>query len=127
MNKKIVMLALALTLPLSVSAYASSGGKGGPEGHMGHKLERLVKKLGLNEDQKSKLEIIFKEQGKKFKALHEETRQRMNGVLTPEQITKLDEMKKRHMEKWKKRKEEMKMKKQEMETQTPGEMPKTTN
>ena len=118
MNKKIVMLALALTLPLSVPAYASSGGE--HEGRMGHKLERLVKKLGLNEDQKSKLEVIFKEQGKKFKALHEETRQRMKGVLTPKQMAKLDEMKKRHMEKWKKRKEEMK-------TQTPSETPKTTN
>jgi len=115
MNKKIATLAMALAIPLTVAAFPGGGDGGRFEGHRGDKVERLAKKLDLNDEQKSKLEIIFKEQREKFKAIHQETRARMQEVLTPEQITKLDELRKRRHEKWQKRHEEWKTKEQSEE------------
>ncbi len=37
-----------------------------------------------------------------IKRIHEETRARLKEILTPEQMKKMDEMKKRHHEQWKK-------------------------
>ena len=115
MNKKIAMLAMALALPLTVAAFP--GGGGYSEGHRGDRFERLAKKLDLNDEQKGKLEAIFKEQREKFDAVRQETRVRMQSVLSPEQMTKLDELKQQRKEKWKKRREESKDKKLN-ETQT---------
>ena len=117
MNKKIVTLAIALALPLTVAAFPGSGDGGRFEGHRGDKVERLAKKLDLNDEQKSKLEVIFKEQREKLDAIHQETRLRMQGVLNTEQMAKLDEMKKRHREMWQKRHEEWKNKKQSEKSQ----------
>jgi periplasmic protein CpxP/Spy len=111
MNKKIVTLAIALALPLTAAAFPGSGG-GCFEGHRGDKLERLTKELNLNDDQKGKLEVIFKEQKEKSDAIHQETRTRMQTVLSAEQMAKIDELKKSHQEKWQKRHEELKNKKQ---------------
>ena len=102
MNTKIAMIALALTLPLTVAAFP-----GGPhEGHKGNPAERvehLAKKLDLNADQKIQLEQIFKEQHEKREALHAETQQRLQSVLTPDQLSKFESMKKQRHEKWQKR------------------------
>jgi protein CpxP len=104
MNKKIITIALALALPLTVAAYP--GDKGDFEGHHGNRVERLAKKLDLNAEQKSKVEVIFKEQHEKLKAIHEETRARLQEVLTKEQMAKMDEMKKQRHEQWQKKHQE---------------------
>jgi protein CpxP len=104
MNKKIITIALALALPLTVAAAPED--KGGFEGHHGNRVEHMAKKLDLNAEQKSKVEAIFKEQHEKFKTIHEETRARLQGVLTEEQMTKMDEMKKQRHEKWQKKHQE---------------------
>ena len=41
----------------------------------------------------------------KFKIIHEETRKRLQEVLTKEQLTKFDEMKKQRHDKWQKKHE----------------------
>ena len=105
MNKKIAIIAMALALPLTVAAFPGGGSGGHFEGHRGDRMERLAKKLDLNDEQKSKLEVIFKEQRAKFDAIHQETRARMQEVLNSEQLNKLDEMKKRRHEKWQKKHE----------------------
>jgi Skp family chaperone for outer membrane proteins len=56
------------------------------------------------------LEVIFKEQQEKSDAIHQDTRARMQKVLSSKQMAKLDEMKKLHQEKWQKRHEEWKNK-----------------
>ena len=106
MNKKIITLALALALPLTVAAYP--GGKGGVEGHHANRVEHLAKNLDLTPEQKTKVEAIFKEQEEKLKIIHEETHKRLQEVLTKEQITKLDELKKQRHEKWKNKLEALK-------------------
>jgi len=111
MNKKIVTLAIALALPLTVAAFPGGDG-GGFEGHRGDRLERMSKQLDLNAEQKGKLEVIFKEQQEKSDAIHQDTRARMQKVLSSKQMAKLDEMKKLHQEKWQKRHEEWKNKEQ---------------
>ena len=106
MNKKIITLALALALPLTVAAYP--GDKGGFEGHHANRVERLTKNLDLTTEQKTKVEAIFKEQEEKLKIIHEETHKRLQEVLTKDQITKLDELKKQRHETWQKKREALK-------------------
>ena len=103
MNKKIIILALALVLPLTAAAFP--GGKCDFEGHHANKVERLTKNLNLTAEQKTKVEVIFKEQEGKFKIIHEETRKHLQEVLTKEQLTKFDEMKKQRHDKWQKKHE----------------------
>ena len=95
MNKKIISIALALALPLTVAAFPG-GDPAGMAAHDNAKIERMAKRLDLNADQKAKVEAIFKEQQDKMKAIHDETRTRIQGVLTKEQIAKMDSMKKEH-------------------------------
>jgi protein CpxP len=97
MNKKLIS-ALLLTLSMPLTAIALEEPQGGLPRHHGQKIERLTEELGLNAEQKVKVEAIFKEQKEKFKAIHKETRTRLETVLTPEQITKLDEIHKNRYE-----------------------------
>ena len=103
MNKKIIILALALVLPLTAGTFP--GDNGSFERHHANKVERLTKNLNLTAEQKTKVEVIFKEQEGKFKIIHEETRKRLQEVLSKEQLTKFDEMKKQRHDKWQKKHE----------------------
>lgn len=96
MNAKLMGMTIALAFPLTVAAYSG----GDHEQYHAKKIERLDKELGLSEDQKVKIEALFKEQGEKYKAIHRETQSKMKEILTPEQNTKLQEMKQRRHEKW---------------------------
>jgi Spy/CpxP family protein refolding chaperone len=53
------------------------------------------------------VEALFKEQEEKFKVIHEETHKRLQEILTKEQMTKMDEMKKQRHEKWQKKHESL--------------------
>jgi protein CpxP len=102
MNKKIITIAIALALPLTVAAMPGAEKEGFEGGYRhGEKMERMAKELNLNEEQKTKMDALFKEQHEKYKSLHEETRTRLKEILTPEQMKKMDEIKKRHHEQWK--------------------------
>ncbi|MCQ8130319.1 periplasmic heavy metal sensor [Methylomonas rivi] len=105
MNKKILIIALALALPLTVAAFPG-GHDGDFKGHKGDRVEHLAKKLALTAEQKEQLKQVFEEQHAKREALRQETDQRMRTVLTPEQMTKFEEMKKQRHEKWQKRHQE---------------------
>lgn len=109
MNVKLISMLIALALPLSVVAYP--GGKGDHEQYRAKKIERLNKELGLSEDQKVKIEALFKEQGEKHRALHKETQSQLQTILTPEQNTKLEEMKQRRHEKWREKHQQRKQEK----------------
>jgi hemerythrin-like domain-containing protein len=54
------------------------------------------------------LEAILKEQEEKFKIIHEETQKRLQEVLTKEQMTKMEDIKKQRHEKWQKKHEALK-------------------
>jgi protein CpxP len=103
MNKKILTIALAVALPFTVAAFPGGDGPDGFRGHKGDHVERLAEDLGLDVDQKAKLQDIFKEERSKREALREETHSRIKEVLTPEQMSKFEERKKAHQEKWQKR------------------------
>ena len=87
MNKKLIGVLLALSLPLTAIAVPPQ-----PEDFGAHRIERMTDELGLNADQAAKVAAIFNDQKAKLKAVHEETRIRLQGILTPEQMTKLDEL-----------------------------------
>lgn len=91
MRKAILAIALSAAIPAAIAAGGiASQGEVGPS--YGPKVERLAQKLNLTDEQKTQLESIFAEQGEKRQALREETRARMQEVLTAEQLTQLDEM-----------------------------------
>jgi len=113
MNKKIVTIVLALTLPLTVSAYQGGDGfRSEGQGQKGNKVERLAKKLNLTADQKTKVEAIFKQQKEKFNAIKEETRIRMQDVLSSDQMKELDQIKQQRKQRKQERKENRKNNKQ---------------
>ncbi|MCI0653987.1 MAG: Spy/CpxP family protein refolding chaperone [Methylococcaceae bacterium] len=101
MKTRSILYTLMLGIPLIVVAVPK-------ESHHGERhylrIEHLSKELNLTGEQKTSLETIFKEQRKKYKALREEGRVRMKEVLSEEQMTKLDEMREQHHERWEKRK-----------------------
>ncbi|WP_020565479.1 hypothetical protein [Methylosarcina fibrata] len=100
MNKIVSVLAIVFLLPLTAAANPGAGGGPGPDDYHGRKVERLAKDLNLTAEQKTQVEALFKEQHEKFKALHEETNSKLKTILTPEQMTKMEEMQKQHQEKW---------------------------
>jgi protein CpxP len=105
MNKKIITIAIALALPFAASAVTGTDKEGFEGGYRhGEKMERMAKELNLNEEQKTRMDALFKEQHEKYKKIHEETRARLKEILTPEQMQKMDEIKKRHHEQWKRKK-----------------------
>ncbi|MCQ8103628.1 hypothetical protein NP590_05895 [Methylomonas sp. SURF-2] len=107
MNKKILIIALALALPLTVGAFPG-GHDGDFKGHKGDRIEHLAQKLDLSAEQKQQLQQVFEEQHAKREALRQETDQRLQTVLTPEQMAKFEDMKKERHEKWQKRHHERK-------------------
>lgn len=104
MNTNLVAIVLALTLPLTATANPGEY-KGDHDHYQAKKIERLDKELSLTSDQKSRIETLFKQNGEKFKALREETQSQMQTILTPEQYTKLQEMKQRRHERWRAKKQ----------------------
>lgn len=105
MNRKVITIALALALPLAAAAFPG-GHEGDFNGHKGDRVEHLAKKLDLSAEQKAQLKQVFEEQHAKREALRLETEQRMQTVLTPEQMAKFEELKKQRHEKWQKRHQE---------------------
>ncbi|MFA5983628.1 MAG: hypothetical protein WC782_06400 [Methylococcaceae bacterium] len=95
MNKKIFSLTMILAIPLGVNAFPGEGQ--GPGGH----FEMLSKELNLSAEQKPKVEALFKEQREKMKTLHEDTQNQLKQLLTPEQVSKLEDLKKQHRQHFK--------------------------
>lgn len=95
MNKKLINAVLAssfLFIPIIGQAQQDDRGKG---------IERMSKELGLNKEQRSKVETIFNMEKKKVDAIfneekqklqlvQDETRSSLQGVLTAGQMDKLD-------------------------------------
>jgi protein CpxP len=117
MTRKIITLTTAAVLSLASLVYLQAREPGehgpkpehgpGPHHEMGNPLEHLSKDLNLTDDQKAKvqpiidqtkpqLEAIHKEAMEKMHALMESTGAQIRPLLTPEQQTKFDAMKKAH-------------------------------
>ena len=90
---KIPMLALAGMLLFSVTAQAA----GNDEGRDG--ADRMSNELQLSPDQKAKLEAIFNEKHEKIRAIREQAQARVREVLSEEQFSQWEQLKKRHREK----------------------------
>lgn len=112
-------LALALSCGASFAQTADSqqapGARDGMSMHGGrhhehheqdpHKqAERLSRKLNLTPDQTSKIEPILASRDQQMEALHaqrrtinEQAKQAMAGILTPDQMAQLKEMRRHHM------------------------------
>jgi len=91
MNKKLIGALLVLSFPLAAIAIQSPQSDSGPL-DKDQRIERLTKEFGLNQEQKAKVESIVNDQKAKFKAMPEEKRSLLQGVLTQVQRTKLDKI-----------------------------------
>lgn len=94
----VIALAAALAVPSAFAEDAAPAGKPAaqvmapgkmdPDGFAENMDQRVD--LGLSEDQKQKIQALMQEQRARHDAIRVETRQRMDGILTPEQRQKLD-------------------------------------
>ena len=116
MNKKLIGIVLAFAFPLAAAANPGES-KCDREQYRAKKIERLDKELSLTDDQKSKIDALFKQNGEKFKAIREETQSQLKTILTPEQHSKLQELKQRRQEQWR---EKHQKKMQEKKTEQSG-------
>lgn len=100
---------------ISFGGYCNPGEhKHDHEQYRAKKIERLDKELSLTDDQKSRIDTLFKQNGEKFKAIREETQSQLKTILTPEQYSKLQELKQCRQEQWhKKHQEKLQERKQE--------------
>jgi len=118
MNRKPIALTTAAALSLAGLVYlqAEEPGKHGPKHEgpggphhmmMENPLEHLSKDLNLTDDQKAKVQPIIDQTRPQIAAIHKEAMEKLHAVmenagnqirplLTPEQVTKLDAMKKAH-------------------------------
>lgn len=116
MMKKIALASAMLTGLIALTApmkpiRADEGGekKWGREFSVDERLEKMTKKLNLTTDQQASFKTILEQSKTKMdaireqmKSLHEDTQEKIRGVLTDDQKKKFDEMKKErkeHMEK----------------------------
>ena len=118
MTRKLIALTAAAAVSLAGLVYlqAEEPGKHGPKHDgpggphpmmMENPLEHLSKDLNLTDDQKAKVQPIIDQAKPQIAAIHKEAMEKMQAVmenagnqirplLTPEQQTKLDAMKKAH-------------------------------
>ncbi|WP_150046036.1 Spy/CpxP family protein refolding chaperone [Methylomonas rhizoryzae] len=105
MNKTIIAIALAVTVPFAVIAASQTEGEPN-QYHRGDRIERMTKELNLSDQQKTQLKDIFQQHHQKHEALRQELRQQLQTVLSAEQLAKFDEKRKNRHEKWRHRPEE---------------------
>ncbi|SOD42493.1 Spy/CpxP family protein refolding chaperone [Nitrosovibrio sp. Nv4] len=101
MNKKLTSISLAFVFLLTpVASHPQQNDTGSADRKKG--IEHMSKELGLSADQRTKVEVIFDTERKKVEAIfneekqklqrvQQETRSSLQGVLTPEQMNKLDQ------------------------------------
>ncbi|MDE2366667.1 MAG: hypothetical protein KGM95_07015 [Betaproteobacteria bacterium] len=101
MNKKLTSMLLVLGLVFSpIVGHTQQKGAASSDSKNG--LDHMSKELGLSADQrskveaifeaeKSKVEAIFNEERQKLQVVQQDTRASLEGVLTPEQMNKLDQ------------------------------------
>lgn len=121
--KKTLALLAALALTTAGTTFAQTAspaakqahmGKGGHHQNPGQKADKMAKELGLNADQKAKVEQLFatrqqesaalktkfgtdKKAGHaEMKAAHDRYEAQLKTILTPEQYAKFDKMKDEH-------------------------------
>ena len=58
-----------------------------------HRADQLAKELDLSEEQKNKLDEVFKQQHEKFRAIHEESLVLVKQILSTEQMAKWENLK----------------------------------
>ena len=86
-----LVFALALALPLTTMAETIDA----PDAIQ---AEHICKKLDIAPEQKERVMSIFQTQREKIQAVRDETRTSLQGVLTPEQMTKFDAMREKHQQ-----------------------------
>jgi periplasmic protein CpxP/Spy len=92
-NKVLIGLILALTIPMTAFAEPEM-----MDGMAQKRTEHMTKMLSLTDEQKPKVEAILKTEMEKMKAVHEETKNSLKEVLTPEQMTKFETMHEKHQQ-----------------------------
>lgn len=93
MNKKLISITLALSIPLTAMATEDM------QAEINKKVDYLTKDLSLNVEQQTRVKAIFEQKEQKGKALRDEVHAQLQQVLTPEQLSALEEKHKQHAHK----------------------------
>lgn len=84
---KKALIAVALIGAMGASVAFADHGFGGGKG-----MDRMKTFLGLSDTQSAQVDSIMQEQQTKMQALRDETKQRIQVLLTPEQAAKFQQM-----------------------------------
>ncbi|MGB3919289.1 hypothetical protein J9253_09310 [Thiothrix litoralis] len=84
---KKALIITSLVALLGASAVMADQGFGGGRG-----MDRMKTSLGLSDTQAAQVDSIMQDQQARMKALHEETNQRIQALLNPEQAAKFQQM-----------------------------------
>jgi len=95
-NKTLAAILLTLALP---TAFATGGGDW--KAHSERRLERMTQELQLTDAQKTSVRTLMEAQWAQRKEMREQMRTQFAGVLTPEQMTKLDQLHAERKARWK--------------------------
>jgi Skp family chaperone for outer membrane proteins len=90
MSMRLTIISLLILTLLSANAYAESV----EETLAAPKFERLSSELQLSAEQKARLAEIYNEKHEKIRAIREETQERIEELLTDEQMAKWETLKK---------------------------------
>jgi Spy/CpxP family protein refolding chaperone len=90
---KKALIITSLVALLGASAVMADQGFGGGRG-----MDRMKTALGLNDTQAAQVDSIMQDQQARMQALRDETNQRIQALLTPEQAAKFQEMQQRRRE-----------------------------
>lgn len=89
MRKLFIVLGSAALITASAVTFAQRG-------NIGDMVERMTEKLQLNSTQVEQVTTIMEEQKTKRRALREDTKTKLQAVLTEEQMAKMDAMRSMH-------------------------------
>ena len=115
--RKLVAVLIAVFFVTCAGLALAEGMKGEHKMDSGKRLEKLTKELNLTTDQQTKVGAILKEDEPQMQAVQDKmaadmktirdaSDQKIEGVLTPDQVKKYEQMKAEHQKKMDKEKNE---------------------
>ncbi len=96
MKKTLIALALLVAVPSAMAGFGPNSDGSGPGKMRGPNVERMAVMLDMSPEQQAQVKALFAEQAQKRQetraAMRAEMQEKMNAILTPEQVEKMGKL-----------------------------------